>query len=151
MPTVQSTYGLMTGARVGQIAEENDSQVLISRTVETGALAHGAVALQGTNDNGAKPADNSGARFKGIVVRTQSMDASKSPIDSFAVGSEARIMNKGVIWVTVGANVAAGDAAYYTTAGAITNTSNTGANPAIPNGVFESTATNGNLAKLRLA
>lgn len=150
MPTVQSSYGNMSAARVGQIAEWNDAQVLISRTVETGALAPGAGALQGAADNGAKPIDNSGKAFRGIAVRTQSMDAAGSPVDSFAVGGEARIMEKGVVWVTAGATVAAGDSVYYTTAGVWTNTSNSAANPQVPNAIWDSSATSGNLAKIRL-
>jgi hypothetical protein len=124
--------------------------VLISRIVEGAALAFGAVALQGAGDNGVKGADNSGARFRGVVVRTQSMNASKSPVDAFAVGTEARLMTQGVVWVSPGATVAAGDAVYYTTAGVWTNTSNSGANVLVANAVWDSSASSGGLAKIRL-
>lgn len=150
MPAVQTNYTTMSAARAGQIAEWNDAQVLISRSVDTVAgVGFGLPVQQGATDRAVKAiGDGAATGFVGVTVRSQSQDANVG--DKWAQGDDARVMRKGSIWVPVGADVAAGDAVYFTPAGVWTNTSNTNANTLVPGARWDVGATNGNLAELYL-
>lgn len=148
MPAVQSTYSTQSAARDGMLADMQEGYNAFSRTVETAAgLAFGKPVQRGAADGGCKAiGDGSATTFLGVSLRTQSRDANNG--DIFAQREDARIADKGVIWVTVGANVAAGDPVYYTTAGVWTNASS--GNVLVANAVWDSTAASGARAKLRL-
>ena len=109
---------------------------------------HGAPVQRGASDGLAKAiGDGSLTTFLGVAARTQSRDANNG--DKFAQYEDVRILDKGTIWVTVGANVAQGDAVYFVTATGVWTNSATSAT-AVDNAVWDSTATSGNLAILRL-
>ncbi len=146
---VQTTYSTMTAARAGQIADMQESYNAFSRTVATAAgIAFGAPVQRGASDGLAKAiGDGSATTFLGVAMRTQSRDANNP--DKFAEYEDVRILDKGVIWVTVGANVAQGDAVYFVTATGVWTNSATSAT-SVANAVWDSTATSGNLAILRL-
>jgi len=147
---VQTTYSTQTAARAGMLADMQESYNAFSRTVETAAgLAFGKPVQRGAADGGCKSiGDGSATTFLGVSLRTQSRDANNG--DIFAQKESARILDKGVVWVIVGANVAAGDSVYYTPAGVWTNTDNSAANPQVANAVWDSTASSGGYARLRL-
>ena len=88
-----------------------------------------------------------GGVYVGVTVRDQSIDVAS--VDAYPVGANAAVLLKGTIWVTVGATVVAGDPAYFVPAtGVITNVA--AGNISIPNARFETGASSGALAKLRL-
>jgi len=144
MPTVQSTYAdNIDSGYVGAIVNE-EPRVLISRTVEdSGGIDFGLAVMQGSDDKGCVVCD---ARddFLGVTVRDQSVDPA-SP-DTFEYMSNARIMTKGVIWVENSGGVAAGDPVVYLADGAL----GTGSSPLVVGARWDTTATTGNLAQLRL-
>ena len=149
MPTVQSTYTTQSAARVGMIASGEDMSVLISGTVETAAGVGFGVAVQfgATNDGVKAVGDGSATAYRGVTVRDLSRNASGN-VNGFEQYSTARLMLKGVIYVTAPAAITRGQAAYYDAAGVITNVSTS--NTAIPNAYFDESAASGALVKLRL-
>jgi len=147
MGTVQSTYlDRAAVAYVGMI-KNTEPNVLISRTVETAAIGFGVAVKQGVADHGVLKADDTADVYRGITVRDQSVDPAVA--DVYAVGENATIMTKGVVYVTLGATVAAGAAAYMIDADD-TFTSSAGGNLAIPNAVFDGSGVSGDIVPLRL-
>lgn len=143
MPALQTTYGANQAAFLEGMVANSEPAVIISRIIEGAAgLGFGKAAVRGTAATQAK-ASTASTKFLGVSV----LDPSQ-PADTYAEGATAAIMQKGVIAVLASVDVAHGDAAYIVPAtGVFTNvaTSNTAVN-----GVFDSTATAGSLAKLRL-
>lgn len=143
MPTVQTTYAdnIDAGYAGGIVNEE--PRVLISRTVEdSGGIDFGLAVMQGTNDKGCVVGDASD--FLGVTVRTQSIEDGTS--DTFEYMDEARIMTKGVIWVANSGGVSAGDPVVLLADGRL----GTGSSPLLDGARWDTTATDGNLAQLRL-
>lgn len=149
MPAIQTTYPNNIGvAKAGQIVNEELNN-LISRNVENaGGLAFGAAAAQGTSDLGVHTWTTGDTKFVGVAVRERSINPANTDA-VFAQNDTARLITKGVIWVPVGENVAAGDPVYLTAAGAWMKTATS--NTLVSNARWDTTATNGNLARLRLA
>jgi hypothetical protein len=144
MSTVQSTYAdnITAGYAGGLVNEE--PKVLISRTVEdSGGIDFGLAVMQGSNDKGCVVSDASA--FLGVTVRTQSIEDGTA--DAFEYLDEARIMTKGVIWVANSGGVSAGDPVVALADGAL----GTGSSPLVEGARWDTTATDGNLAQLRLA
>src|SRR5688500_14761159 len=143
MPAVQTTYNASIPDALEGMVANSEPEVVISRQVEAAAgIGFGKVALQGTGDQ--QILGVGAGRFRGITV----LDPTKEG-DTYARYDTAAVLVKGVIWVTVGAIVAVGDAAYYVAAtGVITNSAS--GNVAIPNAFFDSSAASGALAKLRI-
>lgn len=153
---VQTTHNeRISAAREGMIANEEPS-VLISRTVEDVAgIGYGKVVTQGDLDNGCTAdLDETGNvmdayTFLGITVRERSVRP-ETP-DVFAQYESARIMRKGVIWVSTAAAVNAGDDVYVTLSTGAFGTTSGGGNVLIPGGRWEtSKGAVAGLAKLRL-
>jgi len=143
MPTVQSTYldDIPVGY-AGAIANE-EPRTLISRNVEdSGGIDFGLAVMQGTEDKGCVVGD--GSDFLGVTVRDQSVDPADP--DTFEYQSNARIMTEGVIWVANSGGVAAGDPVVALADGAL----GTGSSPIVANARWDTTATDGVLAQLRL-
>ena len=145
MGTVQSTYpDTITNAYAGAIANQ-EPKTLISRTVEdSGGIAFGLAVMQGTADKGCVVSD--GDAFLGVVVRTQSVE--DGSFEGVAYRDEARIMTKGVVWVTVSGAVNAGDGVEVQADGALAAF---GSGTEVVGARWDTSATNGNLAQLRLA
>lgn len=144
MSTVQTTYAdTITAGYAGGLVNQ-EPKVLISRTVEdSGGIDFGLAVMQGTNDKGCVVSD--GSDFLGVTVRDQSVEASDP--DTFEYQTEARIITKGVIWIANSGGVSAGDPVTYLADGAL----GTGSSPLVVGARWDTTATTGNLAQLRLA
>lgn len=150
MPAIQTTYlGTMLIGRPGQIANEVGPPHVLSKVVQTNALAFGAPVLRGTIDNGAMAIGTTGAGvFIGISVLAPEVRPFATA-DVYQPGDTAAVLTKGWICVTVTSAVTPGTAAYYDSSGNITAT--TTSNTAIPGGAFESTTASGGIALLRLS
>lgn len=145
MPAVQSTYNAtIANGAVGQVADLSLSDV-ISRECEPASIGFGVAVVQGTADHQAKT--GAAGVFIGITVRDVTLDARRN--DAYAQYDTMGVMTKGVIWVTAGEAVVAGDVVYRTTAGVLNKTSS--GNTLIANARWETSAGNGALAKLRLS
>lgn len=146
MPTVQSTYpDNIPVAYVGQIANE-EPRTLISRNVEvSGGIAFGLVVMQGADDEGVVIGD--GTAFLGITCRDHSVTPNQeADPDFFEFNSSALIMTKGVVWVENSGGVSAGDPVSLAADGAL----GTGGSVEVEGARWDTTATDGNLAKVRL-
>lgn len=156
MPNVQFSYsGNLAPGYEGMVANMEVTNI-ISRNVETaGGIGFGKPAYQGTNDQGIAA---TGSILRGVTVvdhftrpaayAPNPANAAASSGDAYAQGDTASIATRGVVWVVVSGAVTAGAPAYLTSGGAwsATATSNT----AVPNAIFDSSAANGGLAKLRI-
>lgn len=148
MPVVQSTYSDTIPARFNGALRSTEPNVLISRTVEDAALTFGKSVTQGTEDKGVHPTTTGDTTAVGISVFDRGVDPATP--DTYSVGDTARIIRFGVVTVTAGANVAAGETVYVVPAtGAFTNVSTS--NIAFAQGArFETTASSSALVDVRL-
>ncbi len=149
MAVVQTTYA--TGFAVGypgQVANAETSN-RISRVVEDAAgIAFGKACFRGTGDNGVTATPAAG-KFMGIVIARHDQQPVPGGVGADIIGQygSAALLNEGEIYVTAGASVAAGDAAYVTSGFVITNVSTS--NTAIP-AVFDDTVASGAIVRLRV-
>lgn len=146
MPAIQTSITeRMRKAVAGQRATMLPA-AFISRSVESAAgIGFGLPAARGTGDNQCKLWE-AGAAFLGITARERSINPD-TEADKFAQYEAARIQTAGDIWVVASVNVADGEAVYLVAAtGLFTNVS--AGNIAI-SAVFDTTATAGNLVRLR--
>jgi hypothetical protein len=151
---VQTTYNeTMVAGRAGAIVN-TEPRTLISRTVEDAAgVALGLVVQQGAADDGctAVLTGMTASTYVGVTVLDRSRPAADAP-DTFGQYESARIMRSGVVWVTASGAVAAGDDATVTLAtGAIGTAAVAAGVIAIPDARWDSSAADGEIAKLRLA
>lgn len=145
-PAVQTSYpGEIAAAYAGMIADTGPNNI-ISRTVETAAIGFGLAVKQGADDYGVEAATAQADVFRGITVRVHDQPLT----EDYAVGQSAALIIDGVVWVTSGAAVSAGDDVYMVAGdGRFTNV--VGTNLPIPGAVFESsTAGADELVKVRL-
>jgi hypothetical protein len=146
---VQIDYVNLPAAFEGMIANTEPS-VLISRTVETAAMGFGKVARQGVGDNGIRAATAADHVVRGITVRDMSTDP-ENP-NQYGVGESALVMTAGVVWVTAGESVVAGDLVWMKvggeTAGRFVKTATD--NLPIPGAMFDSSGANGALVRVRI-
>ena len=149
---VQTTYQqTLSPGKAGAIANA-EPKTLISRVVETAeGIVFGKPVTQGTADIACRATQAGDTRILGITVRDQSVPPEAS--DRFAENTNALIMTSGVIWVDTATTVSAGDDVWVTVAdGSFTNTdAGGGATLQIAGARWDTSATSGNLAKLRLA
>ncbi|TNC14906.1 hypothetical protein FF100_04845 [Methylobacterium terricola] len=155
MAVLQSTYTQSIAVGYPGMVANGEEGNRISRTVEDVAgLPFGRAAFRGVGDRGctATPSATAGA-FLGISIAnlavqpTVGVVASGFAADIYHQNGEAGLMNEGVIFVTAGSNTTQGAAAYVTSAGAFTATSNS--NTAIP-AVFDDTVSSGTVVRLRV-
>lgn len=146
MPAYQTTYaGTLSPGYEGMIANMEVTNI-ISRTIETaGGVGFGKGVFQGATDQAVA---TTGSSFRGVTVVDHNVRPTAAGTDGYAQGDTVSIMTKGVIWVLPTSNVTPGAPAYVTPAGAFSATATS--NTAIPGGYFDSTATSGSLAKLRI-
>lgn len=149
---VQTTYSeRISGARVGQIANTEDC-VLISRNVETSAgIAFGMPVMQGAAEDGVVIIAGGATNIVGITVRERSADPSFP--DGYKQYQSARLMRRGVLWVTVtdAGGVVQGDPVWVTEAtGAFSNADvGAGGGQRLTGAIWDSAAANGALARIR--
>lgn len=146
MPAIQTAYAdTISNGYPGQVADLGLSNA-ISRDVEDAAgIAFGLPVVQGTLDRQVKVA--AAGVFIGITVRDQTL-VGDTHADKYLQNETAAIMTDGVIWVTAGEAVVAGDVVYRTAAGVLNKTS--ASNTLIVGARWETSAASGALAKLRL-
>lgn len=146
MPAIQTTYNeTLDVGFVGQVSDMGLSDI-ISREVETAAgINFGLAVVQGTGDHQCKL--GAAGVFLGITVKDVTLDAAKA--DKYAQYDTCAIMTRGVIFVTAGEAVVAGDAVYRTAAGVLNKTA--AGNTLIANARWETSAANGALARIRLS
>lgn len=146
--TVQDTYLTDYAQGFPGMLANGETQNRISRTIEDAAgIAFGKATFRGVGDHGvtATPAANT---FMGVTISDIGVvPAVGGSADVFPQYATASLLKTGVIWVTVGANVADGEQAYVTSGGAFTNVSTS--NTLIP-ARFDTTASSGGLARLRV-
>lgn len=130
----------MTSGYAGMVADTSLRDV-VSKTIETAAVAFGLAVGRGTADGSVKLG---GTGFEGIVIDDKSHTA-----DTYSVGEVAPVARKGTIWVTAGASVAPSDTVYFAAAtGIISNISAGGT--AITGAKFLDTAASGALVRVYL-
>lgn len=134
----------------GAIANTENSNI-ISRTVEDATgIAFSKPVAQGVNDKGCRATKAGDTKFVGITV----LDRTASDLSGngkFKQYESARILEEGVIWVTVSEAVKAGDPVAITVAtGEFAKTVATTVTVAMPNAVYDTSAASGGLAQLRL-
>jgi len=132
----------------GMVANGEESNRL-SRTVEDAAgIAFGKAAFRGATDRGCTATPAAG-KFMGITIADAGVvpTLDQTTADIYQQYATAGLLNEGVIFVTAGAAVAAGDQAYVTSAGAITNVSSS--NTLIP-AKFDEAAASGAIVRLRV-
>ena len=155
---VQTTYSEnIAAASAGMIANSEHADI-ISRTVADAAgIAFGKVVQEAATD-GSKAnqctadldtSDMDAYTFIGITVRDRSVRPETPSL--FAQYESARIMRKGVVWVSVAGAVKAGQDVTVTLATGVLGTAAVATGiVAIPNARWESSTSGAGLAKLRL-
>ena len=150
MPAVQSSYGSTHAPAFAGLIANMEISVRVSRLVTAAAgIGLGIAVFQASGvDNGVTSVP--GTPFRGVTVARETLygNTTNTAPDIYYQGATAEIIVKGPVWVTVAANVSAGAPAYYDGSGNFTPTA-TG-NTAIVNGTFDTSATSGALAILRL-
>lgn len=144
---VQTTYSETIRAGVpGQIVNTEDA-VLVSRTVETAAgIGFGKPVKQGTADKGVILFD--GGTVFGVTVRERSIDANDG--DDFGQYADARVMLKGVVWVTCATGCSAGDSVFVRPSNGDFQDSNANSGVQIVGARWDTSAEAGAIAQLRL-
>lgn len=120
----------------------------ITRSIETaGGIGFGKPAFRGTGDRGIATTGTA-PTFLGVTLGTYAPQpqADGSYIDSYPQRANVPVLTSGSIWVVPAVNVADGDQAYATPAGALTNVA-TG-NVIMTDWFFDTTAAAGGLARL---
>lgn len=120
-----------------------------SRTIEDAAgIAFGKAVFRGAGDHGVTGTPAAGVgKFLGITGAHETLGLlSGGTADVYPQYSTPFIMAMGVIWITAGAAVAAGDQVYVTSAGAFTNVSTS--NTILTGWFFDDTVASGSLARI---
>lgn len=122
-----------------------------SRTCETAAgIAFGVAVGKGTADKGCVVGAASAAAFVGISIRDKAV-LNDSTADKYNQYDDMAVMYEGDIWVTVGADVNDGDdVTFVASTGVLSSAATSGTQFAIAGARWMTTATSGNLARLRL-
>lgn len=145
MAVVQSTFSETIRPAVAGMIANMETYNTVTRTVETAAgIAFGKPAFQGTADDEVAV---TGTAILGITVRDVTLDVVNA--DKYVEGASAAVMTQGVIWVTAGEAVAAGDPVYVTAADGTFKKTASG-NVAMANARFDTSASNGGLVKVAI-
>ena len=150
MPAVQTSYAnTLTPGTLGMVADGEWVTNVISRIVDPAATVpvnFGDPVLQGAADQTVVSANGATGTFRGIAVRDVTLPPTAG--DQFGPTATLGVLTKGVIWVNAAVAVAAGQAVYFTTAGALTDVAS--GDTAIPGAIWDSSTATPGLAKLRL-
>lgn len=147
MATVQSAYTENIPAGLPGMLAFNQPAMVDTRICETAAgIGFGLAVGQGTDDKGAV-LGGALADFVGITVRDVTLPVGQT--DKYAQYNNMAVLSEGDIWVTVGADVDAGDVVHYdATTGVLTNTGGSGP---IVGARYMTSAASGGLARVRLS
>lgn len=147
MPAVQTSYSATRAtAFAGMIVDAYHLTGVLSRSVKA-AAAFGSIAVESGVDDQVQGVDPTHLKFVGVIV-ADSAAYGAGVANTYAANETAPVLRQGLIWVTASVAVVAGEPAYFTTAGAITNVAS--GNTAIPNGRFDASAGAGALVPLRI-
>src|SRR5690606_36824571 len=117
------------------------------RTVETAAgIDFGVAVEQGTADKGCALFD--GGTVLGITVRERSINANDA--DEFAQYADARVMLKGVIWVTCATGCSAGDGVFVRPSNGDFQNSSANSAVQVAGALWETSAGAGAIAQVRI-
>jgi hypothetical protein len=144
MAVLQSSYAAGIASAVAGLIANMETQNTITRLCEDTTIGFGKACFQGTADN--EVTATASAAFVGISVIDTTLE--NSIADVYAEGDNMGILNKGVIWVVAGDDVAAGEAVYVDGDGKFVE-SESGATE-LPNVVFDSSGAADALVKIRL-
>ena len=144
MAVIQDTYNDAPGRGYPGMVVNMEPSDRLSRTVEDAAgVAFGKAAFRGTGDRGCTATPAAGGELGFVIADHGQPLLPGGTADTIPRYESAAIINRGVVCVTVGAAVEAGDDVYVTPAGVITNADGAGANIAMVGWVFDETAANG--------
>lgn len=154
--SVQTTYNDVPGAAVAGMQATMIAATLISRTVESAAVGFGRPVEQGTADKGCKLFD--GGTVLGITLLDRSAEGitvvngkvTARTADAFGVGESARVITKGDVWVVSTTGNVAGDPVYVRPSNGTFQNSSANSGVLIAGARWDTTATAGNLAVVRL-
>lgn len=147
MAIVQSSYSENIAiASPGMPADADYSAA--TKICETAAgIGFGVAVQRGTSDNEALIGAAAATDFVGVTIR----DITQTE-DEYAQYENMGVMQRGRIWVTVGGDVAAGENVTFNASTGVLSSANTsGSQFAITGAVWETSASNGGLAKLYLS
>lgn len=148
--TVQTTYSeSMAAAKAGMPANAIPFDA-DSRICETAAgIAFGVAVGAGSADNGCVVGKGSGKGFVGVTIRDVTLDPADE--DTYQQYAAVGVMTKGDIWVTTGGNVVDGGiVTFNNTTGVLSATAADGSNTLVTGARWMTTASSGELARLRL-
>ena len=131
----------------GEVADLSLATI-VSRTVQTAALAFGKAVKIGTAEHTVKNVETGDTAIFGLSVRSQATSAESA--DVYPVGDTASILLKGTIWVKVGVAVAPGDPVFVTVADGTFKKASGAGNVAISGATYETTAALNGLARVRI-
>lgn len=150
MPVVQSSYSEnIAAAYAGMVANMLQADIS-TRICETAAgIAFGVAVGKGSADDGAVIGAGAAASFLGVSVRDVTLDP--DDLDKYQQYANMAVITKGEIWVTAGGNVADGeDVTFVATTGVLSSAGTSGSQFAIAGARWMTTASSGQLAKLKL-
>lgn len=149
MSVVQSTYSeTLPIAQAGMPADADYSAD--TRICESAAIPFGVAVSQGTSDNEALIGAASATVFAGVSIADKTIN-NDGGADGYNQYDNMGVMTRGDIWVTVGGDVTAGgDVTFASTTGVLSSAATSGTQFAVTGARWMTTATSGNLAKLRL-
>ena len=127
----------------GQIADMRSYEA-VSRICEPDSIGFGKAVIRGTADN--QVTIGGAGKFVGISLRDITLPVANA--DVYVQRNTVACMTRGTVFAIPSANVADGDAVYYTAAGVLTNAA--GGNTLIPNAVWETTTPSGSVGIVRL-
>lgn len=150
MAFVQSTYSENIAIAVAGMLADADHSV-DTRVCETAAgIGFGVACGQGTANNGVRLGAAAATGFVGISVRDKTLVNSEG--DEYQQYNNVGVMTRGDIWVTVGADVVAGnDVTFVASTGVLSTATASGSQFTIAGARWMTSATAGKLALLRLS
>lgn len=155
---VQTVYNDTQPAAVaGHRATMIDATIL-SRTVETAAVPFGRAVKQGTADKGCALFGSGDTVVLGIALLDRGASGltvtdgqvTGATEDAFGVGESARVITKGDVWVTVAANVVAGNSVFVRPSNGDFQPTSANSAVQIVGARFDTSASSGGLAVVRL-
>lgn len=155
--TVQTSYPDTQPVAVAGAQATMVPATIISRNVETAAIGFGKAVAQGTADKGCHAFGSGDTDVLGITLLDRSASGlsvtngqvTGQTADTFGVGEPARIITEGDVWVTVAADVTAGQPVYVRPSNGDFQPTNANSAVQIAGARWDTSATAGNLAVVR--
>jgi hypothetical protein len=160
MALITSTTSTLTAGQVGDIARSGDVKTISARASAT-ELIFGRMAIRGASDGLVILPAGTAAAQMGIVMRDQNIEPTLLTSGDVPAGQSVSLLRKGTIWVLPEVDVTQGAAVYYRHANAGSapealgafrddNDSASGDVTLVPNAVWASSGTAGNLCALEV-